>query len=70
MKFREYDNVEPLTISAEGAKALDKEIKRVAQTHDIIDLQFATNTLSHRITQYTLYSALMLVRPLVKQDDN
>lgn len=67
MKFREYDNVKPLTVSAPGPEALDKEIKKVAQTHDIIDLQFATNTLGGAITHYTLYSALMLVRPLEVQ---
>lgn len=64
MKFREYDNLEPLTISAPDSKLLDAAIKEVAETNDIIDLQFATNTVSNAFSSYTLYSALLLVRPI------
>lgn len=68
MKFREYDNLEPLTISAPDSKLLDAAIKEVAETNDIIDLQFATNTMQSIMGPYTVYSALLLITPIKSEE--
>lgn len=60
MKFREYGEVEPITITADSNKQLDKLIEKIGKKNDIIDLQFAT---SYDVDRYELvYSALLLVR--------
>ena len=60
MKFREYGEVKPLTITAETEQDLDKKIEETGEKSDIIDLQFATCYDSDKFTMY--YSALLLVR--------
>ena len=60
MKFREYGEVEPITISSETESGLDKKIQEIGEVRDIIDLQFST-AYNHTTLDF-LYSALLLVR--------
>lgn len=60
MKFREYGEVKPVTISAESKIGLDIEIEKIGRLDDIIDLQFATSYDKKRMV--VVYSALLLVK--------
>lgn len=60
MKFREYGEVMPLTITEESEEQLDSKIEEIGKKSDIIDLQFATCYDSDKYQMY--YSALLLVR--------
>lgn len=60
MKFREYGEVKPITISAESKNGLDIEIEKIGRLYDIIDLQFATSY--DRGRTVIVYSALLLVK--------
>lgn len=60
MKFREYGEVKPITITSKGPLDLDERIEEIGNEYDIIDLQFA---ISGKIEDDTiLYSALLLVK--------
>lgn len=60
MKFREYGEVKPITISADSEIGLDREIEEIGKSDDIIDLQFATSYDKDRMI--IVYSALLLVK--------
>ena len=60
MKFREYGEVEPMTISEMAEKLLDERIEKIGRERDIIDLQFATSYIPTE--NIILYSALLLVK--------
>lgn len=60
MKFREYGEVKPITISTDSKIGLDKEIEKIGRLDDIIDLQFATSYDKDRMV--IVYSALLLVK--------
>jgi len=60
MKFREYGEVEPITISSGNHEGLDKKIEKIGQERDIIDLQFST-AFNHS-KQVFMFSALLLVK--------
>ena len=60
MKFREYGEVKPLTITSDSKQDLDMQIEEIGRKSDIIDLQFATCYDSDKYQMY--YSALLLVR--------
>lgn len=55
MKFREYGNVFPKTISASNEEELDKKIEELGAMYNIIDLQFSTS-------QDLGFSALLLIK--------
>lgn len=55
MKFREYGNVFPKTISASNEAELDKKIEELGAMYNIIDLQFSTS-------QDLGFSALLLIK--------
>lgn len=59
MKFREYGEVRPVTITADTAGELDSQIEELGSKHDIIDLQFAMATDGDG---YVWFSALLLVK--------
>lgn len=59
MKFREYGEVKPMTITVDDGSELDNKIEEIGSTHDIIDLQFAMATDGEG---YVWYSALLLVK--------
>ena len=60
MKFREYGEVKPITITATTKEGLDGQIEKIGKENDIIDLQFAT---SFDTTRWIIvYSALLLVK--------
>ena len=60
MKFREYGEVEPITISSETHIGLDEMIEKIGLERDIIDLQFST-AFNHS-EQVFMFSALLLVK--------
>lgn len=60
MKFREYGEVEPITISSETHYGLDEIIEKIGLKRDIIDLQFST-AFDHEKKVF-LFSALLLVK--------
>ena len=60
MKFREYGEVQPMTIVRLTARGLDEAIEIVGKRYDIIDLQFSTAI--RPIDGRTEYAALALVR--------
>ena len=59
MKFREYGEVVPLTVTASTPRGLDMAIESIGQKRDVIDLQFSTTTKGDSDVEY---SALLLVR--------
>ena len=60
MKFREYGEVEPMTVSEVTERLLDERIEQIGRERDIIDLQFATSYIPTE--NIILYSALLLVK--------
>lgn len=60
MKFREYGEVKPITISSNSEEGLDKKIAEIGEKQDIIDLQFAC-AYDNIFKEFT-YSALLLVK--------
>ena len=40
MKFREYEDLKPMTVSASSCEGLDTELETLAEEYDFIDLQF------------------------------
>lgn len=64
MKFREYGEVKPMTITRYTPKGLDVAIEIIGSRYDIIDLQFSTAV--RPIDGQVEYAALALVRKLPK----
>lgn len=60
MKFREYGEVKPITISTYSETELDWQIEKIGKSSDIIDLQFATSY--DKDSMSIVYSALLLVK--------
>jgi len=60
MKFREYGEVTPKTLTAETPQLLDQKIEQVGKAFDIIDLQFSTT--GHNTLNMVQFSALLLIR--------
>ena len=60
MKFREYGEVEPMTVSEVTEKLLDERIEQIGAVRDIIDLQFSSVYVPDE--NIVVYSALLLVR--------
>lgn len=56
MKFREYKNVIPKTITAKSEEDLDKKIEELGSKYNIIDLQFST------CDNNVMFSALLLIQ--------
>ena len=54
MKFREYEDLKPMTVSASSCEGLDTELETLAEEYDLIDLQFAMTD--------NKYSALALLK--------
>lgn len=62
MKFREYNNLKPVVITAYNKKDLELDIQREAREHNIIDLQFSTDYVVPSLGKsYFVYHALLLV---------
>lgn len=54
MKFREYEDLKPMTVSASSCEGLDTKLEALAEEYDFIDLQFAMTD--------NKYSALALLK--------
>ena len=62
MKFREYDNLKPIILTADSDTKLEVALENVGNTYNIIDLQFSTDVVKDLIKgQVILYHALLLV---------
>lgn len=60
MKFREYGEVLPRTITGDSPQELDANIEAFGSRYDIIDLQYAVATMADGRREY---SALVLFKP-------
>lgn len=61
MKFRDNDDLKPVTVTANSPMELDAKLTKIGKQYDLIDLQFAATCTNQQIGRIC-FAALALVR--------
>ena len=61
MKFRDNEDLKPVTVTANSPIELDSKLTQIGKQYDLIDLQFAATCTNQQIGR-VCFAALALVR--------